>query len=471
MTTHNITGHVRLEEYKKGRVWVAKYRRADGRYTRKVLGPAWAKDSGRTNGRGAPIWRVADGRKPDGYLTPKEAQEDLRKLLEAERKQPAFRAVENAAATFGDAVAAWLRYVEVEKGIATTTLIRYRSLVNVHLLPAFGGRTPLRRMTPERIDAYFDELVNGKRVSVKGKPLSRDTMRQLFVVLNGVMKRAQRRGLIGHNPMADVERLAQPKASGEFHVLQPVQVEAVARAAAADWQTVVAGRRQRTTITEPHALALTRQRRWTATHWAACIRVAAYTGLRLGELRALRWRDVDWSGEVLHVRRNAPSSLPSSAGDKAPKSGRVGSVPLIPQAAATLEALTRRRLDPDDENAEPVYVGDLDFVFASFDGRMADIEPARAAFYRALAAVGLGHLREQRPPIRFHDLRHTFGTLAVRVFPLSDVQRWMRHADIKTTMRYVHYVPQHDAARRLGEVFAVELGPLPESAMPAGVAP
>jgi integrase len=262
--------------------------------------------------------------------------------------------------------------------------------------------------------------------------------------------------------MADAERLAQPKASGEFHVLQPVQVEAVARAAVTDWESVAPGPRQRTMITQQHALTLTLQRRWTALHWAACIRVAAYTGLRLGELRALRWRDVDWSGEVLHVRRNAPSSLPSSAGDKAPKSGRVGSVPLIPQAVTTLEALTRRRLDPDDDRAQPVYVSDMDFVFASFDGRMADIEPARDAFYRALAAAGLGHLRQHTPPIRFHDLRHTFGTLAVRVFPLSDVQRWMRHADIKTTMRYVHYVPQHDAARRLGEVFAVELGPVSE---------
>jgi integrase len=47
----------------------------------------------------------------------------------------------------------------------------------------------------------------------------------------------------------------------------------------------------------------------------------------------------------------------------------------------------------------------------------------------------------------FHDLRHTFGTLAVRVFPLSDVQRMMGHADLSTTMKYVHYVPQHDAGR------------------------
>jgi integrase len=205
-------------------------------------------------------------------------------------------------------------------------------------------------------------------------------------------------------------------------------------------------------------------------HWAAAIRIAAYTGLRLGELRAMRWDWVDWTGSILRVNRNAPSSLPLSAfaetGDKAPKSGLVGSLPLIPQAAATLEALTRRRLDPADESQPFAYVGPRDFVFPSFEaGGMVDIEPARDALYRALALAGLGHLREQTPPIRFHDLRHTFGTLAVRVFPISDVQQWMRHKDITTTMRYVHYVPRHDAARKLGEVFAVELGEVP--ALPA----
>ena len=50
----------------------------------------------------------------------------------------------------------------------------------------------------------------------------------------------------------------------------------------------------------------------------------------------------------------------------------------------------------------------------------------------------------------FHDLRRTFGTLAVQAFPLSDVQAYMGHADIATTMVYVHHTPQHAAADRLG---------------------
>lgn len=51
-------------------------------------------------------------------------------------------------------------------------------------------------------------------------------------------------------------------------------------------------------------------------------------------------------------------------------------------------------------------------------------------------------------------MRHTFGTLAVQEFALSDVKAYMGHADIATTMIYVHHVPQHDAADRLSRRLA-----------------
>src|SRR3954449_5732375 len=84
-------------------------------------------------------------------------------------------------------------------------------------------------------------------------------------------------------------------------------------------------------------------------------------------------------------------------------------------------------------------------------------EPVRDAFYAALGAAGLGHLRTKRDPIVFHDLRHTFGTTcAARGIDLRRIQAWMGHADIQTTMRYLHYVPQHDDAARLTAAFTSE---------------
>ena len=124
-----------------------------------------------------------------------------------------------------------------------------------------------------------------------------------------------------------------------------------------------------------------------------------------------------------------------------PKSGKVRSVPLVDQALAELDRLSRR----------PLCAGLEDHVFCSAVGRRLYDDLVREAFYVALGRVGLGHLRRRARPIVFHDLRHTFGTLAVQVFPLSDVQAYMGHVDISTTMIYVHHVPRHDAADRLSE--------------------
>ena len=68
--------------------------------------------------------------------------------------------------------------------------------------------------------------------------------------------------------------------------------------------------------------------------------------------------------------------------------------------------------------------------------------------------------------LNFHALRHTFGTLAVQAFPLTDVKAYMGHADIQTTMIYVHHVPQHDAADRLGQLVEATEDPLEQSVSP-----
>jgi integrase len=77
---------------------------------------------------------------------------------------------------------------------------------------------------------------------------------------------------------------------------------------------------------------------------------------------------------------------------------------------------------------------------------------------RYKAVLGRAGLR----PLRFHDLRHTFGTLAVRMAEVPAVQAWMGHANIQTTMRYVHHRDRGDEARLLAKAFSVEDVPAPE---------
>jgi hypothetical protein len=55
--------------------------------------------------------------------------------------------------------------------------------------------------------------------------------------------------------------------------------------------------------------------------------------------------------------------------------------------------------------------------------------------------------------LRFHDLRHTFGSVAIRTADPRELQEWMGHSDFSTTQLYMHYKPRADAARRLSAAF------------------
>ncbi len=142
-----------------------------------------------------------------------------------------------------------MRYVDHEKQRAASTVRDYTNTVNAALITESGAETPLEQITAERINAYRERLLD------EGE-LSRRTIQKQLVLLFGVMKRAKRRGWITSNPSEDVERVSI-KRSGDFNVLAPVEVQAVARAAESSQK-------------------------------AALYVVAAFTGLRQGELRALR---------------------------------------------------------------------------------------------------------------------------------------------------------------------------------------
>ncbi len=136
---------------------------------------------------------------------------------------------------------------------------------------------------------------------------------------------------------------------------------------------------------------------------------------------------MDFGKQLVHVRR---SYTHDSWGE--PKSGRVRSVPMVDHVIRALDGLSQR----------DALTGRDDLVFPGEGGGVLDASALRRRFKAALDIAGLKRLR-------LHDLRHSFGTLAVQAFPLSDVKAYMGHADIGTTMLYVHHVPQHDAADRL----------------------
>jgi integrase len=401
--TQRVSGHVRVIERRRGPQFYVKYRLASGRQVQKRLGPVW-------KGRGRP---------PEGHYTAKMAQETLDEILTDARRGLIADPDDDSGHTFGEACTEWLRYVEHDRERAPSTVRDYRNVVNGSLLQEWDADLPLAELTTDRIEEYRGRLLAEGR-------LSRRTVQKVMVLLHGILARAKRRKWIDANPAEDVERVSV-KRSGDFNVLAPDQVYAVARAA----------ERAAEVASDPIEKA-------TYTQDAALYVVAAFTGLRMGELRALRWRDIDFAERTVFVRSNFTNGAEK---ERAPKSGRVRSVPLIDQAAAALDRLSRRERFTEDD----------DLVFPSALGGYLDDSAQRKRFYVALADAELGHLREKDDPIVFHDLRHTFGTLAARTWELPKVQGYMGHADIQTTMLYVHHQPKTSDADALSSAVAAEI--------------
>lgn len=320
------------------RVWVATYSTRDGGRTRKVLGPAWVRDTGRKRARGAAVWRAADGTCPEGFLTPKGAYDALDVLLATERSKP-VRRPRAKTRTLGQTLDAWLEHLELQGGrrglLSPGTVQDYRSITRT-LKQLLGEDTPLQRITPTMVRAAQERLASFPAAGRDGQPLGESRRRQLMQRLRQAFEFAVGRGWIEHNPSRLIALPAEPRPEPDFNVLEPSQVEAVARAVKS-----LPDRDRPLMRNGEIYLSLQSSMERRRALYADAVRISAYTGLRVGELRALRWRDVDFTGQALRVSRNNPSSAPAGVGDRAPKSGRGRAVPLIPDAFAALDRVGR----------------------------------------------------------------------------------------------------------------------------------
>ncbi|WP_205699460.1 site-specific integrase [Conexibacter sp. SYSU D00693] len=311
----------------------------------------------------------------------------MRKLIEQEQRLvPVAERVDIA--TAGERYLVHLEQVMQRK---PSTLQDYKVMLRRHIAPFFGGRSL------ERIDT---QLVSEFLLAQQAKGMATKTVANHLTFLHGVFRHAMKKGWTHTNPVAAVDRPRDQHVDPDIRFLEHEEVEALLRAVPDD----ALGRVER-------VLYL----------------VAATSGLRQGELVALRWRDVDWTAGVIRVRRNYTRGEWGT-----PKSRRSSrAVPMITRVAAELERL----------HQHSAHQGDDDLVFAHpILGGVLDASKIRKRFKAALTAARLR-------PIRFHDLRHTFGTQAAAAgVPLRTLQEWMGHR-YKTTLIYADYAPRaHEQA-------------------------
>jgi len=288
--------------------------------------------------------------------------------------------------TFGEAGSHYLSHLEEVMQRKPTTIQDYRIVLDRHLGPYFGPRD-ISKLAPDDIAAYI--------VAKRRAGLAIKTITNHLNFAHGVFAFATRRGWVVGNPVAMTDRPPSPPADPDIHFLDREELEALLRA------------------TEDDLLGPTDHSLWLT---------AAMTGLRQGELAGLRWCDVDWTARLVRVRRSYSRGQWTT-----PKSRRSSrAVPMADRVAAELERHFQDSAYPHDD----------DLVFCHpHTGRPYDASKSRVRFKAALSRAGVRELR-------FHDLRHTYGTLmAAAATPLRTLQGWMGHRDYKTTEIYADFAP------------------------------
>jgi len=329
--------------------------------------------------------KVGPKRKPGTRegLTQVQAEARLRRVIEEVRVAPPHERL-----TVGEAAERYVRHVELVMERKPSTVQDYRIMLRRHFEPFFRGRT-IDKVGPDDVTTYMQTKARAG--------LSSKTISNHVTLLHGIFNYAVKRGWVGANPVALVDRPRQSMVDPEIRFLDMGEVEALLRATQQD----ALGRMER-------VLYLT----------------AVMTGLRQGELVALRWQDVDWTAGAVRVRRSR------TRGKLGPPKSRssVRAVPMNDRLAGELE----RHFQQSAFQTEDAL------VFAHpCTGSPYDPSKMRSRFKKALKRAGITR------PVRFHDLRHTYGThMAGAGVPMRTLQELMGPRSLQTTETYADYAPR-----------------------------
>jgi integrase len=300
------------------------------------------------------------------------------------------------------------------QGRKKSTKVAVESVLRVWFEPFFGDRD-LRKIQVADVNDLMRMMEQGKRPGPRakgdrryGKPVGAKSIRNYVITLSALLGYAERKGWLATNVAHRVD-LPAVERNEDIRYLEADDIAVlVDRVPAGPFQQI------------DQAMYMT----------------AAMTGLRVGELVALRWRDVDWVAGRVRVRQNYV--LGEFGTPKSRRSTR--SVPMNDEVAGALDRLAKRTAKAGDDDL--VFTDPLTFS-------VLDKAAVLRRFKKALKAAQLDQTHV------FHDLRHTFGTrCAAAGVPMRTLQEWMGHRDLETTQRYADYAPSADEAAMIARAFS-----------------
>jgi integrase len=332
--------------------------------------------------------------------TRKEVQEQLKIAL---REQQQGMLIATPQQTVEQFLAQWLE--DHKAALRIRSYERYEELTRLHIIPVLGHHQ-LQKLTPQHVQAFYTRKLK--------EGLSSTTVNGLHAMLHKALDDAVRYNLIARNVCDAVT----PPRRGHFEI-QPLSMEQA---------------QQFLAIAKGHSLE-------------ALFVLAITTGMRRGEILALKWQDITFSQNMLQVRRvftRRPGNRYIEAEPKTEKSRR--SILLAPIVVTLLKQHRARQREAKLKAGAQWQ--DLDLVFCTSFGTPLNPSKVVDRFKTLLKRGGL-------PPIRFHDLRHSAATilLSLGVHP-KVVQELLGHNQISMTMDiYSHVLPgmQKDAMAKLND--------------------
>jgi integrase len=352
--------------------------------------------------------------------TRREAEQELRRLL---RTIDTGEHVDPTRLKVAQWLSQWCEAIRHE--ISPKSHERYTELVENFLGPELGS-IAIAKLAPSHIQAAYAKWATGGRRDGKGGGLSASTRRYLHRILYSALARAVEQQLIARNP-AEAFRKRLPK-------VERKEFETLSAAQSARLLVALSGRRL---------------------YWPVMIALA--TGMRRGEILALRWRNVDLERAEIRVMESLEQTK-KGLRFKPPKSDKSRTIAL---PAFIIDGLRKYRIS-QAQNLLAIGVRQSPdtLVCCAPDGSPVQPRSLTHAFSKEMLLV------PDVPRIRFHDLRHTHATqlLLAGVHPKVAQER-LGHSTISTTLDLYSHVTetmQQDAAARmdatLGSAISAPLG-------------
>lgn len=292
-----------------------------------------------------------------------------------------------------------LNFIHRDKSdLAPRTYESYRRIINNHIIPYFGD-LKLKQISDDKIEDYKIEKLNGGRLDGQGG-LSKRTVQYHLTILNKALSKAHSKKIIDSNPCKQVKF-----PSPDFSTPKPLNKKQIHKLVKA---------------------AKELPNKWLYNVITVCL----FSGLRRGELMALKWDQVDLEQGTIHINLALKRTKDQGLIFDIPKS-RNG-IRTISIDSKVVQLLTNLKKEQEKSKAQlkDKYNNQHNLVFCKNDGSIAPPKLATDRFRRLVDNIGLHGYT-------LHNLRHTHATIMIeKGAPLSAVQKRMGHESIETTIKY-----------------------------------